>query len=112
MAKVRLALTLCRQAGVSLEGKEILDYGFGAGTFFRYCPPDSRLFGVEIDPQNVEAVQRMLRERGCERADLRTIDIEHWDSHALLDRQYDVILCSHVIKHLPDPVAAFLSGRG
>ena len=104
MAKVLLALTLCRRAEISLEGRDILDYGFGAGTFFRYCPPDSRLFGVEIDPQNVGAVREMLQERGCGNADLRTIEIAHWESHALLDRQYDVILCSHVLEHLPDPV--------
>ena len=104
MGKVRLALTLCRWAGVSLAGKDILDYGFGAGTFFRYCPPDSRLFGVEIDPLNVEAVRAMLQERGGGGADLRVIEIEGWDTHALLGRQYDVILCSHVLEHLPDPV--------
>ena len=104
MGKVLLALRLCHEAGLKLDGKDILDYGFGAGTFFRYCPAGSRLFGVEIDPQNVGAVREMLRERGCENADLRTIEIEHWESHALLDRQYDVILCSHVLEHLPDPV--------
>ena len=104
MGKVLLALALCRRAGVSLAGKDILDYGFGAGTFFRYCPPDSRLFGVEIDPLNVEAVRAMLQERGGGGADLRVIEIESWDTHALLDRQYDVILCSHVLEHLPDPV--------
>ena len=53
MSKVLLALRLCEEARVKLEDTEILDYGFGAGTFFRYCPPSSRLFGVEIDPENV-----------------------------------------------------------
>ena len=101
MGKVLLTLTLCRRAGVSLADKDILDYGFGAGTFFRYCPPDSRLFGVEIDLLNVEAVRAMLLERGGDGADLRVIEIESWDTHALLDRQYDVILCSHVLEHPP-----------
>ncbi len=104
MGKVLLALALCRRAGVRLAGQDILDYGFGAGTFFRYCPPDSRLFGVEIDPLNVEAVRAMLQERGVVGADLRVIEIESWNTHALLGRQYDVILCSHVLEHLPDPV--------
>src|SRR5438105_4257037 len=56
MSKVLLALHLCEGAGLSLENKSIFDYGFGAGTFFRYCPPSSRLFGVEMDPENVAGV--------------------------------------------------------
>ena len=107
MAKVLLALHLCGKAGIALDDKDIFDYGFGAGTFFRHCPRGSRLFGVEMDVENVESVRAMLRERGFPAPDLRTIEIEHWQSHPLLERQYDVILCSHVLEHLPDP-AMFL----
>ena len=107
MAKVLLALHLCERAGITLEDKDILDYGFGAGTFYRYCPRGSRLFGVEIDPENVNAVRAMLAERGFVGADLQTIEIEHWEAHPLLKRKYDVILCSHVLEHLPNP-AMFL----
>lgn len=104
MAKVLLALQVCEKAGISLDDKDIFDYGFGAGTFFRYCPPHSRLFGVEMDAENVDAVHAMLRERGCADADLQTIEIERWREHPLLQRKYDVVLCSHVLEHLPDPV--------
>lgn len=107
MAKVLLALHLCERAGIDLDGKDIFDYGFGAGTFFRYCPRGSRLFGVEMDAENVESVRAMLHERGFPEPDLRTIEIERWQAHPLLERKYDVILCSHVLEHLPDP-AMFL----
>src|SRR4051812_40275231 len=46
MAKVLFALSLCEEAEIGLEDRDILDYGFGAGTFYRYCPRSSRLFGV------------------------------------------------------------------
>jgi SAM-dependent methyltransferase len=104
IAKVWLALHLCEKAGINLENKAIFDYGFGAGTFFRYCPPSSRLFGVEIDSENVAAVRSMLAARGVRNVDLQTIDIAHWSEHPLLKRSYDVVLCSHVLEHLPNPV--------
>ena len=107
MSKVLLTLDLCHRAGIALSGKDIFDYGFGAGTFFRHCPRDSQLFGVEMDAENVAAVRAMLAERG-QTADLQTIDIAHWSEHPLLARKYDVILCSHVLEHLPEP-AAFLT---
>ncbi len=107
MSKVLLALDLCRRAGITLSGKDVFDYGFGAGTFFRHCPRASRLFGVEMDAENVAAVRAMLTGRG-QTADLQTIDIAHWSQHPLLARKYHVILCSHVLEHLPEP-AAFLT---
>jgi SAM-dependent methyltransferase len=111
MAKVLLALELSSRAGITLEGKDILDYGFGAGTFYRYCPRDSRLFGVEMDEENIAAVRDMLEERGFPSVDLQKIEIERWAEHPLLARKYDVILCSHVLEHLPDP-AMFLKRIG
>lgn len=104
MAKVLLALHVCENVGISLENKSIFDYGFGAGTFFRYCPPSSRLFGVEVDPENVAAVQGMLAARGFRNVNVCTIDLKSWSVHPFLKRSYDIILCSHILEHLPDPV--------
>jgi SAM-dependent methyltransferase len=105
MAKISLTFSLLEKAGIDLKGKSVFDYGFGAGTFFRYCPLDSALFGVEIDSQNTAAVKAMLSERGHKRVCLDSIEIEKWEQHPLLRGKYDVFLCSHVLEHLPDPVS-------
>src|SRR5215204_1197205 len=77
MAKVSLTLRLLELARINLQGKSVFDYGFGAGTFFRYCPADARLSGVEIDRQNVVAVQGMLASLGYRNVELDAIEIEH-----------------------------------
>ena len=104
MGKVLLALRVLRRAGLVLDRAELIDYGFGAGTFYRYCPQDSRLFGVEQDPVVCQEVAAMLASRGYQSLDLRPIEIERWKEHPLLARRYDLFLCSHVLEHLPDPV--------
>lgn len=106
MAKVLLALRALRLSGIGLEGMDVFDYGFGAGTFFRYCPASARLFGVEMDSENIREVRLMLEKRG-RAAVLEAIQIESWRESPLLQREYDVFLCSHVLEHLPDP-AGFL----
>jgi 2-polyprenyl-3-methyl-5-hydroxy-6-metoxy-1,4-benzoquinol methylase len=105
MCKVLLALKMLRRAKVNLESADIFDYGFGAGTFYRYCPQSAALHGVEVDKENVRAVAEMLRERGYLKVDLQALDVASWADHPLFERQYDVILCSHVLEHLEDPVS-------
>ena len=111
MSKVLLLRVLLSRHKLESAEKDILDYGFGAGTFFRYCPKSSRLFGLELDPVNVAEVTAMLGRRGFEQVNLQAMTIENWAQHPLLDRKYDVIVCSHVIEHLPEP-AVFLERMG
>ena len=103
MGKVLLVRRILRVAGKTLTQKDIFDYGFGAGTFYRYCPTSANLSGVEQDPVVCREVSEMLAQRGFRNVDLQLIDIEHWKQHSLLKKQYDVFLCSHVLEHLPDP---------
>jgi len=104
MCKVLLALRVLREARVDMEEADIFDYGFGAGTFYRYCPTSARLAGVEQDPVVCQEVATMLGRRGYENVDLRPIEIERWKEHPLLAKGYDLFLCSHVLEHLPEPV--------
>jgi 2-polyprenyl-3-methyl-5-hydroxy-6-metoxy-1,4-benzoquinol methylase len=104
MCKVLLALRILKRSGLSLDEADIFDYGFGAGTFYRYCPASARLFGVEQDPVVCGEVAQMLASRGHRHVDLRPIEIGCWSDHSLLHRSYDLFLCSHVLEHLTDPV--------
>ena len=105
MAKVLFLQKLIDRAEIALDGARIFDYGFGAGTFFHVCPRSARLFGVELDPLAVQEVASSVRAAGFQNVDLQPIAIENWSEHPLLRQQYDVIVCSHVLEHLPDPVA-------
>ena len=104
MSKVLFALRVLRRAGLPLDRAEVFDYGFGAGTFYRYCPTSAKLNGVEQDPVVCREVSEMLARRGFRNVDLQPIEIKRWTEHPLLKRGYDVFLCSHVLEHLPDPV--------
>jgi SAM-dependent methyltransferase len=109
MGKVLVALRALRLSGIETKGWEIFDYGFGAGTLFHYCHRSASLFGVEIDPVNVEATAEVLGRKGFNQVDLRVIEIEKWKEHPLLKRVYDLFVCSHVLEHMPDPID-FLKG--
>lgn len=104
MSKVLFALRVLRRAGLPLDRAEVFDYGFGAGTFYRYCPTSAKLNGVEQDPVVCREVSEILARRGFRNVDLQPIEIKRWTEHPLLKRGYDVFLCSHVLEHLPDPV--------
>jgi 2-polyprenyl-3-methyl-5-hydroxy-6-metoxy-1,4-benzoquinol methylase len=104
-SKVFLALRLLKETEISLEGKAVFDYGFGAGTFFLHCPRSAKLGGCEIEPSTVREVEENLRRHGYERISLKTIDLNRIEESLQGHREYDLCLCSHVLEHVPDPPA-------
>jgi SAM-dependent methyltransferase len=104
LGKVFGVLEALDRRGVELDGKRVFDYGFGAGTFFRHCPKTAFLFGVELDALHVERVARSLRGKNYAHVDMRAIDEGGWRDHELLDGRYDVVVASHVLEHVKDPV--------
>ena len=103
LAKVLGILHALDRQGVSLDGKYVLDYGFGAGTFFRHCPATAFLHGLELDAVHVEQVVKTLRAKKYEHVDLRAVDETQWAENELLRRQYDVVVASHVLEHIKAP---------
>lgn len=102
-AKVKAVWLGLGRAGFDAAGKRIFDYGFGAGSFLRSCPAESRLWGVEMDPVAVEEAAEMLRGRNRGGARLEVIELERWEEHPFLGQDYDCVVCSHVLEHLERP---------
>jgi SAM-dependent methyltransferase len=103
MSKVLLSLRAVGAVGIELRGARVFDFGFGTGTFLRYCPKSAQLFGLEQDERTVDEVIAMLRERGFARVELEAVEADRWEAHRLLSRQYDLVHLSHVLEHISDP---------
>ena len=103
LCKVFVILEAIRRKGITLDGKRVFDYAFGAGTFFRHCPKSAHLSGVELDSVTVDEVSAALVADDRQHFDLQAISPENWRSHPLLALKYDVVVCSHVLEHMENP---------
>lgn len=102
---------LLEQQGVSLKQKTICDIGFGSGSFLRRCPKASRLWGFEIDPPTVRQTKELLISLGYDEVALEAISEDSDTSTMLPEGQADLLVVSHVLEHLPDPVAFLRNHR-
>jgi len=79
---------------------KILDYGCGSGRFLlRLKALDYELHGAEYDPHSLHR----LANAGISIHDVATLGDDRWD------KEFDHITLSHVLEHVPDPLA--LLGR-
>jgi SAM-dependent methyltransferase len=112
--KVKAAELLFARNGIRLSGISVFDFGFGPGTLFRRCDVSCKLAGIELDPENVAAVRRMLECVGHEVSRLEASEIGAWRSHPLLAPgiRYDLVVLSHVLEHMDDPAEVLRRLRG
>lgn len=111
LSKSILAHAAFKEAGISLNQKRILDFAFGSGSFLLQCPLDAQLFGCELDEGWVDEGKNLFSRRGFTNVVLEAIPGGKWENVTLLKSRYDVIVCSHVLEHLEEPVTLLRSLR-
>jgi 2-polyprenyl-3-methyl-5-hydroxy-6-metoxy-1,4-benzoquinol methylase len=95
--KGRIASSLVRAAGVAPGGR-VLDVGFGWGTALEMLHHQGfQAFGVEITPHAIAAARARLPQSILVVAEATDLPFP--------DGYFDVLICSHVLEHLPQDSA-------
>jgi SAM-dependent methyltransferase len=88
-------------ARYAVPGGPILDAGCGTGLNLRHLPPGST--GIDINPRNVEIVQKRLPGHRVVEGDIEAMPFA--------DGAFATVLCTEVLEHVPDPAAALREYR-
>jgi len=96
--KARIVSSLVRAAGVA-PGARVLDVGFGWGTALEMLDRQGfQTFGVEITPHAIAAARTLLPQSVLVVAEATDLPFPYG--------YFDVLVCSHVLEHLPQDSAA------
>jgi len=91
--RARLVRKLIREY---LPNAAILDAGCGTGLNLRSLPVGS--VGLDINPRNIEVLQRRLPDHESVLGDIEDMPFE--------DEAFSGVLCTEVLEHVPDPHTA------
>lgn len=84
----------------SLKFQSVLDVGCGAGSLLAELKsefPHIKPMGVDVSSSAIELARRRVPD-----ADFRVLDI----AQSSLDTKFDLVVCSEVLEHIPDDIAA------
>jgi SAM-dependent methyltransferase len=89
---------------------EILVAGCGTSQAARYAlrEPDARITGIDLSETSLRHTQDLQRKYNLKNLELHQLPIEHIRE---LDRSFDLIICTGVLHHLPDPDAGLQALR-
>lgn len=88
----------------------ILVAGCGTSQAARYASrwPRARVTGIDVSQTSIRATEALQRRHGLGNLDVRQLQVEH---AAELDNRFDLIVCTGVLHHLPDPDAGLRALR-
>jgi SAM-dependent methyltransferase len=89
-----------RRFDIPFERQKVFELGFGSGQLLLRFDTSSSLHGSELSESAVEGLLADPRMRGYRDVKLVTSHVD--GAPRFPDRDYDVVLASHVIEHVPD----------
>lgn len=91
------------------DGMDVLDCGCGPGRLIELLKdklPDLKCTGLEMNPQLVEAAEKLIRDQNLNGCIIKQGTAEN---NSLVKKSFDIIIMRLVLEHVPDPVMALSS---
>ena len=98
--RCRRLQAVLRELGVSVDGRRVMDVGFGAGDLLASFPTSCSLVGVDVSASAVEGARSDARFRRYAAARFFTVPESHPEQ--LPAEQVDIIVTSHLLEHVPN----------
>jgi SAM-dependent methyltransferase len=92
------------------DDRRILVAGCGTSQAAKYALrwPSSQVTGIDVSETSLQHAETLKRRYGLENVTLRLLPVERATE---LDRSFDLVVCTGVLHHLPDPDAGLVALR-